>query len=338
MAHAQKNVSSNFPTVYCTKLVVCPDTTDLKWSFTDKHPDIDILGPSDTAKTSTTATYERGILASQGFVVGTNIQKWYLDINIPSTIHVGMALLDQDLTTTVGALVHKTLDVTSGDIVRFSLTAGSTLTVKHEKKKNITITNVYDLTGFTGQTVYPWVSSMGIMSVRIMYDNPFNIYVDSKGSVHMNGQNNEIVDFSLDDIIENNGGSGVSGGTSIANGSSSVTVENGGNININGGVNYKCENITDPVSSVTLQLDDFAVLISNPLTTSVFLPSVSVAPCQYYSIIRNYPVQIGEIWTIPVLSIVADGVDTIEGLTLCGIPPDSNIQVMSDGLFTWKIM
>lgn len=338
MSIIKKFPNSSFHTIYCTKLILVPDTTDLKWSNLYKHPDMRILINSDTIKTTIDSKEDRGARASKGFVVGTESKKWYFGIHEKSKIYVGMVSKNQDLNTILGASAVKILNVNTGDVVRFLLTTGSTLTIKHQVEQIDMSTNVYDLSSLTGETLYPWVSTNNHMTVKIMEDVPFVMNLDTGGSVHMKGKEKDIVDFNIEDIIEYGGGSVAPQGSTITSGSSFVNVESDGNININGGVNYKCENITSPVVSITLRLDNFAVMISNTLTTSVVLPSASDAPCQYYSIIRNYPVQVGEIWQNPVLSIIANKLDTIEGLPSCGIPPDSNIQVMSDGLFTWKIM
>ena len=342
MASIQKFTNSEFPTIYCTRLVVNPTTTVLKWNPAKKHPGVVVLGAIDTAKTLSSVG-ESGIIANTGFVIGTDAKTWYYDIKETVLLHVGMAPITQDFTTVVGTAVNQLINVTKGDKVRFTLTTASTLSVRHEKGDGTVLgITVHNMTAVAGQTMYPWVSgiSSDTMSVKIMEDFKFEIYVDPNGAVHMNGLTNDIVDFSLDDTISNNPGSGgVPGsGTSITNGGSSVTVENSGDINLNGGISFKCENITAPIPSVNLGVDQYAVIISNPASTAVLLPSASANPCQYYSVIRNYPLQLGETWQNPVLRVVATGSDTVENMPWCGIPPDSNIQVMSDGISTWRIV
>jgi hypothetical protein len=341
MSSIQKFPISEFPTLNCTKLVVNPITTVLKWNPANKHPGVVVLGAIDTAKTISPEG-ESGIIAKTGSVIGTDAKTWYYEIKETVLMHVGMAPITQDFTTVVGTAVDQLINVTEGDKVRFTLTTASTLSVRHEKGDGSVLgITVHDMTAVTGQTMYPWVSdiSSDTMSVKIMEDFKFEIYVDPNGAVHMNGLTNDIVDFSLDDIISNNPGSGGSGtGTSISNGGSSVTVENSGDINLNGGISFKCDNITAPLPSVNLGVDQYAVIISNPVSTAVLLPSASANPCQYYSVIRNYPLQLGETWHNPVLRVVATGSDTVENMVWFGIPPDSNIQVMSDGISMWRIM
>lgn len=336
MSSIQKFSISEFPTLNCTKLVVNPTTTILKWNPAKKHPGVVVLGAIDTAKTISPEG-ESGIIAKTGSVIGTDAKTWYYDIKETVMLHVGMAPITQDFTTVVGTAVDQLINVTKGDKVRFTLTTASTLSVRHEKGDGAVLgITVHDMKAVEGQTMYPWVSdiSSDTMSVKIMEDFKFEINVDPNGDVHMNGLTNDIVDFSLGDIISNNPGSG----TSISNGGSSVTVENSGDINLNGGISFKCENITAPIPAVHLGVDQYAVIISNPASTAVLLPSASTNPYQYYSVIRNYPLQLGETWQNPVLRVVATGSDTIENIPWCGIPLDSNIQVMSDGISTWRII
>lgn len=340
MTSIQKFPASEFPTINCNGLVVNPITTTLKWNSSKKHPDISVLGMSDTAKTNK-SNGESGIIANNGFNIGAESNTWYYDINFTTVLHVGMAPITQDFTTVTGVAVDQQIKVTEGDKVKFTLTTESKLSVRHEKGDGslLGITN-HNMSAFTGQTLYPWVSTTAsnMMSVKIMDDLKFVMYVDSGGSVHMNGLKNDIVDFNIDDIISNNPGSGVADGTAITNGGSSVTVDDGGNINLDGGISFKRENITDSITDVVLTVDQYTVIISNIATTSVLLPSVSDNPGKYYSVIRNYPLQLGETWQNPVLRLVATSPDTIEGMAHCGIPPDSNIQIMSDGISKWRIM
>lgn len=339
----QKFPSSEFPTIYCTKLIVKPSTTSLKWDPSKKAHDIFILGCVDTAKTVVVGK-ENGILSNTGMTIGSDMKAWYYDINELTQLHVGLALANKNLNTTDGALVNQLVAVSNGDRVRFQLTTGGTFSIRHETGGgDSVITKFYNLSPHVGQIVYAWASttSQNTMSVKIMDECDFITTVDPTGSVRMTGTNNDIVDFSIEDIVENDGGGGsVSGDSSITNifNDSKVEVENSGDIFLKGGISYKCENITDPVTSVTLGVDQFAVVISNATVLSVFLPAATGNDCQYYSVTRNYPLQGGEIWQTPVLSVFANGLDTIEGESSVGLPVDSNIQLMSDGLTTWRIM
>jgi hypothetical protein len=202
MSSIQKFPISEFPTLNCTKLVVNPTTTILKWDPANKHPGVAVLGAIDTAKTISPGG-ERGIIAKTGSVIGTDAKTWYYDIKKTVRMHVGMAPITQDFTTVVGTAVDQLINVMEGDKVRFTLTTASTLSVRHEKGDGTVLgITVHDMTAVMGQTMYPWVSdiSSNTMSVKIMEDFKFEIYVDPNGSVHMNGPKNDIVDFSLDDI------------------------------------------------------------------------------------------------------------------------------------------
>ena len=330
MLSISKKSASSFPNVICNKLVIYPVTTTLKWDNEQKNKKINIVGDSDVAKVVSGGVC--GILADKGFMVGLESKTWYYEINLSTTIHVGMASKDQDFTTTTGVAVDQIVNVIEGDKILFTLTPASTLLVRHEKGNGIINgTKVYDMNAFIGQAMYPWVStnsSSGSMMVKIMENFKFETYVDQYGVVHMTGSKNAIVDFNLDG----------DGGTYIRNGDSSVTVENSGDININGGVRFKCENIAIPIESVELKDHHFTVVISSPSTKKVVLPEASNNSGKYYSIIRNYPVQIGETWQDSALRIVVTGSDKIEDVSSLGIPPESNVQVMSDGISKWRIM
>jgi hypothetical protein len=319
---SKKYLDVDFSTINCTRLIIHPVTTDLKWDRKYKHSDIYILGSSNIAKNTLQSKINRSIIANKGFIIGSETKKWIFDINEPSKLHVGMALITQDLGTSKGVPVEKIIDVAEGDIIRFALTMGSTLTIKIEKKKKIYSTSIYDLSSFAGKTLYPWILSMDILSVSIMYDMPFEIYVDSKGSVRMVGKNIDIVDFSIDDV---------------ENGDSSIIINDDGNIKMDGGLNYTQDNITDPIEPVELGLDMSAVTISNSATRRILLPRASDYSGQYYSITRNYPSIGGEAWPNSALNLISQESDNIGGENLIGIPPESTVNVTSDGFLTWKV-
>ena len=326
---SQKFPIAEFQTVYCNKLVVNPTTTLLKWNPAKKNTGILILGVVDTAKTLSIGV-ERGIISRTGSVVGIDFMTWYYDIIDTTLLHVGMAPITQDFTTIVGTAVDQLINATERDKVRFTLTPSSTLTVRHESSDgSIVGITVHDMTAVTGQTMYPWVSTTltNIMSVKIMDDVKFEMFITPDGSTQLE----EVTGDTVRGIID-------SGGTNITKGDSSVTVEDNGDINLNGGISFKCENITSAIPSVNLGVNQYSVIISNPASTAVMLPSASTNSCQYYSVIRNYPSQPGETWKDPVLRVVATGSDTVDNMQWLGIPPGSNIQVMSDGISTWRIM
>jgi hypothetical protein len=333
MSAIQKFSNSEFPTIYCNKLVINPSTTKLKWNPAKKNTGILVLGVTDTAKTISHGE-ERGIISNTGFVVGTDSNAWYYDIKETVMLHVGMAPITQNFSTVVGTAVDQLIKVTEGDKIRFTLKLVSTLSVRHERGDGtvLGITN-HNMTAFTGKTMYPWVSTVSsdTMIVKIMEDIHFEIFVEPEGPVHMNEMSGNGVEFSVDGSVRE-------GRTSITNKDSSVTVENSGDIKLNGGISFKCENILDPIISVNLGVDQFSVIISNIMSTSVMLPSAYANPYKYYVIIRNYTMQPGETWQNPVLRVVATGNDTVEDMPSFGIPLYSSIKVMSDGISKWRIM
>lgn len=324
MSTIQKFPDSEFPTIYCTRFVVNPTTTTLKWNPARKHPQVQMLGLVDLAKTLTAGPGEKGILGSVGSVIGTDTLSWYYEIKEPVMLHVGMALFSQDLTTVTGVAIDQLLNVSESDKVRFLLNATGNLNIRHERGDETPVSiNNHNLAFFTGQTLYPWVSTVptDTMSVKIMLDVKLQITVDPDGKVKLDG------DLDLPENTLTN-----------TNTDSTVILDDDGDINLNGGISFKCDNITDPIPCIELQKDQFGVIVSNSASTKVLLPDSGSNKCQYYSVMRNYPLQIGETWHNPVLKLTASGSNNIEGCPFIGIPPDANIQVMSDGLGSWRIM
>ncbi len=337
MTSIQKFPNSEFPTIYCTKLVVRSETTPLKWSTSNKSTSVAILGSIDTAKTfSPGAT--RGALGAYPFVIGTDAKSWFFDIYITGGIHAGMGDTNMGFESVEDAAIDKQLAVTEGDRVIFNLTASSTLSIKHTTGIGTTLsTSIYDLTDFNGQTLYYWVSSVPefTMSVKVLEDLTFVTTVSETGEVKMVSDNKELIDFAPPP-----GGPPVSAGDSITNTTSgaSVSATSDGDIIHAGGVSYKVENNTSAVVTITLAKDQHIVLVSNTTTTGILLPSAVDNPGKKYIIIRNYPVQGGEVWKSPVLIINTSGSDTIEGESSFGIPAGADIHLMSDGIDNWRIL
>lgn len=125
----------------------------------------------------------------------------------------------------------------------------------------------------------------------------------------------------------------------INNNNLGITVEdNLDNAFFDVGVSYSVKNVTSAVAMYNLELRDYMVLISNSVITMVNLPPVTLRPGKKYIIVRNYPVQVGEIWSNSVLKIIPDGVDCIEFNNSIGVPPYSDIKLISDGIKNWRIL
>lgn len=344
MSNIVQYTESSFPTIYCERLVVRPKTTTMRWSPITKHPSIILTGNSNGAK----AVYvgeERGIIAHIGYIIGTDSKDWILELHEDGIIHVGVSKADQSMYTIAGVAVDKQLDVKKGDIIELSLTTESTLSVKHSSCNNTRLgCQVFDLVGFIGQTLYPWVSTHKdhTMSVELFENVQFVTTVDTDGKVRMTGSNTDIVDFSVDDIYSNNPtvAPPVAPGTDdrISSAGGNVTVLPNGQIFLDGGLRYKCTEITTATPNVQIEVDQMSVIISNSATTAVTLPEVQPQTCQRFIIVRNYPAQPGEVWNIPVLNLYPSGSDTIEGTSHIGIPEFTDIQVMSNGLSNWRIL
>lgn len=335
---------SEFSTIYCTKLVVNPVTTDLKWNTSRRHPGIEILGFIDTVKTLKSED-TRGVLSNIGYLIASQEASWYLIINEPVLMYFGAAFQDQDLTTVEGVPVKQLISVRQTDRVRFVLTLAGTVIIRHERRNgDLVETFVHDVSIYTSQTLFPWVSThpSNTMSVKIMLDVNFVIDVRTDGLVRMTGSKNDIIDFNLNDIYDNNGIplGGIGASDIIMNNISGAYVKatDDGEVDIQGGINYKCDNITTSVSNYDLQVSEHVVLITNPAIITVRLPPVaSTGKCRAYIVIRNYVFQVGETWQNPALKIIPWTGDTIELDLWVGLPPLTNIQVISDGINNWRI-
>jgi hypothetical protein len=336
---------SEFPTIHCTKLSVHPVTTDLKWDPSKRHPGLDILGYIDTVK-SIISEDTRGIIANTGYLIGSNESAWYFIINETSSMYFGVSLQNQDLSDINTVAIKQLLNVTQSDRVRVSLTTGSTMSIRHERRNGELINSyMFNMSQYNTQTLYPWVSSQRLdsMSVTIMQDVKFSIDVRTDGLVRMSGSNNDIIDFSLEDIYNNNGIPSGGGGPSsdiISNTVSGAYVKatEDGEIDMSGGVKYKCENIVSSVPTYILNKNQHIVIITNPVIINVQLPEVAdLDRCRTYTVIRNYNLQIGETWQNPVLKVIPNPGDTIELGSHIGLPYHTKVELISDSINDWRI-
>lgn len=345
MSEVRQFTESEFPTIHCTKLIVHPVTTDLKWDHSKCHPGIEILGFIDTAK-SLVAENTRGVLANIGYLIGADSAAWYLIINESVDMYFGMAIQTQDLTNVNTVAISRLLNVKQNDRIRFSLTVGSTVVIRHEKHNGDLIESyIHDATAYNTQTLYPWISShpSGTTSVKIMQESKFIIDVQTDGLVRMTGSENDIIDFSLEDIYNNNGipfGGGPSG-DAITNTISGafVNVTDDGEVDISGGIKYKCENITTAIATYVLTKSQNIVMITNPTIIFVQLPEAAdTGKCRAYTIIRNYNIQLGETWQNPSLKVIPSPGDTIELDPWIGLPPHTNVELLSDAINDWRVV
>jgi hypothetical protein len=203
---AQKNkfTESQFPSVTTNKLIVKPVTTDLKWNPGKKDRGIQIKGMVDIAKITAPTGYS-GVLADKPMLIGTDEYNWNYEALLSTKLLVGMAYITQDVADFQGAPIIEEVTPSECDLVRFVLST-TTLTVTHETSLGYIINqNDYDMASLAGQSLYPWASSTpdNGMSIRIEYDFRFCTTVDPDGKVRMTGSNNDIVDFSIEDIIAN---------------------------------------------------------------------------------------------------------------------------------------
>lgn len=338
----QKFPDSEFPDLFCRRLFIKPATTNFKWSTEVKNKDFIILGNKDQAKTIGIKAEEQGILGTIPMVLGTDIKNWKYEIAIPGTIHVGLAEITQSMTTVKGALFDVEQKVNSTDNIAFSLGL-TTFTIRHQTEYgDVVSTNTFSIIPHVGKTAYNWLStdSTSSTSVKVFEDVKFQMISNSDGAAVMTGTNSTIVDFAIDDLLANDDTTALPGlsNTTLNNNGAGVTVVNDDDdINLIGGISYKIEDITAAIGSVVLTRGDYMITISNPLTTEVKLPPASLHPGQAYLISRNYISQVGETVGAPVLSVVPDAPDTIEGDSSIGLLPSTSISLVSDGLLTWRI-
>jgi hypothetical protein len=342
----QQFPDSSFPTIYCTRIVVNPETTNFKWNPARKHPAIQILGIIDTVK-SVSLGGPHGVLAATGYTLGgTNCMKWYFKINEPVIMHMGLAEDSQDTSSPIGVLFDYNVAVNKGDKVRFSLD-GVKLSIQHESAARAIVFNkIYDLTIHFGKKVYPWVSTVAndTISVKIFEDVEFVLKVRTDGKVVMTGSSNDVVDFSVNDIVDNSPGEGggvigVSSKIENAIGGASVETKDDGGIYHIGGMRFDCDKIIAPTVNVVLGLNQHSIVIQNVATTSVTLPpATTTTDCMKYAIIRNYVQQVGETWQNPALKVYGSGGDTIDGETWIGVPPNTGISVISYATDKWRIL
>lgn len=316
MSNLKKQTSTEFNDLFCTQLIVKPQTTFLKWDANKKSEGMSILGSADIIKTNALNTF-REVLGGNPFVIGTDSITFIYDIFVSGTVNVGMSL------SNFTPVASRQVNVVEGDVVKMILTTASVLSIKLKKKMSSN-TIIYDLADYVGQSIFAWLSvpALESASVKISHDVAFTITTDSDGKVRMTSAGVEIVDFAQESM------------TNTASGAS-ITIDDDGNTFIDGGLSYKVTDITAAIANVNLALDQNIVTISNAAILTVTLPPITTQG-KTYTIIRNYPLQGGETWQSPALLVLPDGTDTIDGLASQGVPVDATVHLVSDGMSTWK--
>lgn len=205
MSYIQKYQYSEFPTIYCTELVVKPRTTVLKWNPARKDSDITVMGSLDTIKSNIIGKY-RGILGNKVFILGSESRKWYFDVYETVEMYVGMAASDHDINS-IDALVSLYIKAVQSDRIIFTLTTTELIIQHMIISGKVRRTAIYPLTDLMNQQACIWACTTkeDTMSLKLMEYQEFKISMDSSGVVRMNGSNNDIVDFNIDDINNNSG-------------------------------------------------------------------------------------------------------------------------------------
>ena len=169
-----------------------------------------------------------------------------------------------------------------------------------------------------------------------------NIFPDGSGEVLLKNNPVSALGAATKQYVDAVAGGGGGGGPTdqiFNNNILGITIEDTiDNAIFNVGVSYPVKNITSAMGNYIMEIRDYMVLISNNVTTIVYLPAASAKAGKKYIIVRNYPMQGGEVWSNPALRIIPDGTDCIEFDNFVGIPPYSDIQLISDGIERWRIL
>jgi len=139
--------------------------TAAKWNPSKKHPDIFLLNTTETAKLVNGKSGEKAVLGNVPYVPGTTIDTVKYCIHQGSVIHVGIATAARDLTTLAPStnLASMKFEVTHDTTLTMSLSrtlVSSGPDVYSSKLMFVYkgITTYLDVTGYTGQIMFPWLS------------------------------------------------------------------------------------------------------------------------------------------------------------------------------------
>lgn len=141
------------------------ESTNAKWNPAAKHPDIEMLNGTDTAKLVNGKSGTKGILGNVPYVPGTTQDTVKYCIHQGSVIHVGIATATRDLTTLAPGttLASQRFEVTHDTTLTMSLRRTLVSTSPDVYSSRLTfiykgVTTYLDVTGYTGQIMYPWLS------------------------------------------------------------------------------------------------------------------------------------------------------------------------------------
>lgn len=139
--------------------------TTVKWNPSKKHPDIFLLNTAETAKLVNGKSGEKAVLSNITYIPGMTIDTVKYCIHQGSVIHVGIATTARDLTTLAPStnLASMKFNVTHDTTLTMSLSrtlVSSGPDVYSSKLMFVYkgITTYLDVTGYTGQIMFPWLS------------------------------------------------------------------------------------------------------------------------------------------------------------------------------------
>lgn len=113
-------------------------------------------------------------------------------------------------------------------------------------------------------------------------------------------------------------------------------------IQMNGSVGFQYTNVTtaEPTAvspNVTLNATHYFVEITDNALTNVILPPASIAVGRQYIIVNGRP-QTDPNPLVDAITVMANGTDTIDGVTNQTIPRSAKITIISNGIDKWFIV
>jgi hypothetical protein len=228
-------------------LKVSREYTDLKWSSKYRHIDITLLNGGSTAKLESVDSGIKAVLANTEYTIGVDKHVWLCKIHTTTTIRVGMATKDRDLSSDVDNNDHVYIQLYTDRNTTIKFILGiETLNIIYNGSNNI-----IDITPYAGQYMRPWVSDMvgkPAFSITISGFMETNMYYDDNGSI--------IIDTSSDTgiaapLIFKTGDAGIDFGSSPVF-ISSITGEPPNNVVISEGTNSLGITVEDITGDVTM--------------------------------------------------------------------------------------
>jgi hypothetical protein len=200
------SASGIFTRAETSELKITKETTSLLWSA-NKHPDIKLLNGGITAKLHNSLSGSKAIIARSGSTIGTDSQIWILKIHYANTINIGMAKITRDLTSVAPLDPPDNVSITyspgaEDTVVTFTLSL-TTLKVEYSGK-----TQTIDMTPFTGEKMYPWISGVVSdigFSVSINIYSYMKLYIED-GIAKIDTTNTD--DFLINGVSVGGGGAG----------------------------------------------------------------------------------------------------------------------------------